>query len=262
MVDVLAAAVSAKKISVNYATPDSQRRTSAPEIEVIADVSVVIASGETYERDTGIPLTNLFTTANASDVGLDVNQPITMMNGLGFCVRRLPTTRSATRARSKHGGLRSSLILFNAPANAAAIALNEVGDDADLTALTVAFGAATTAVARLVLRGTLRPGVSIEDLGGQKQRRDDGCQDFNPGASAEEFANGLNGLVSGDAAVAAAGHQHDAMLDEGAMPTAPTPAPQMVRDPATGDSVPQAPAAEPVAPVVRDSSRSGDGEDR
>ena len=74
-------------------------------------------------------------------------------------------------------------------------------------------------------------------------------QDFNPGASAEEFASGLNGLVSGDAAVAAAGHAHDAMLDEGATPT-PTPAPQMVRDPATGRFVPQAPAAEPVAPVV------------
>lgn len=74
-------------------------------------------------------------------------------------------------------------------------------------------------------------------------------QDFNPGASAEEFANGLNGIVSGDAAVAAAGHAHDAMLDEGATPT-PTPAPQMVRDPATGRFVPQAPAAEPVAPVA------------
>jgi hypothetical protein len=169
MVDVLAAAVSAKKISVNYATPDSQRRTSAPEIEVIADVSVVIASGETYERDTGIPLTNLFTTANASDVGLDVNQPITMMNGLGILRKAASDYTVGYPCAIKHtAGSAPSLILFNAPANAAAIALNEVVDDADLTAATVAFGAATTAVARLVLRGTLRPGVSIEDLGGQK----------------------------------------------------------------------------------------------
>ena len=69
----------------------------------------------------------------------------------------------------KHtAGSAPSLVLFNAPANAAPIALNEVVDDADLTAATVAFGAATTAVVRVVLRGTLRNGVSIEDLGGQK----------------------------------------------------------------------------------------------
>ena len=169
MVDVLAAAVSAKKISVNYATPDSQRRTSAPEIQVIADVSVVIASGETYERDTGIPLTNLFTTANASDVGMDVNQPITMLNEGARLRKAAADYTVAYMTALKHtAGSAPSLVLFNAPANAAAIALNEVVDDADLTAETVAFGAATTAVVRVVLRGTLRPGVSIEDLSGQK----------------------------------------------------------------------------------------------
>ncbi len=69
--------------------------------------------------------------------------------------------------------------------------------------------------------------------------------DFNPGASAEEFAAGLNNL-NGDVAV---GHQHDAMLDAGAEPA---PAPVQVRDPATGQFVsPAAPAQVPAqAPAV------------
>ncbi len=169
MADIAASDVTATRVSVNYATPDSQRRTTNPEIEITADIKVSTATNTTYERDTGIPLTNLFTTSNASDLGLDVSQAITLIGGMTVLRKSATDYTVGYPATIKHtSGSAPSLILFNAPANAAAIALNEVVDDADLTAATVAFGAAGTHVARVVLRGTLRNGVSLEDLGGQK----------------------------------------------------------------------------------------------
>lgn len=165
MVNLTAADTTAVRKSVVMLYSNGQRRTTNPIVEVRARLTVSTATRTDYPTG-GILLTNQFTTGNASDLGFDVSQPIELVSQARLRKTATDYTVAMPCELAHTIGSAPTLVCYLGDANAADSAERE-HPNSDMTAAT-SFGAAGSHVCDITLRGVLRGGVSIEDLGGQK----------------------------------------------------------------------------------------------
>lgn len=147
---------------------DTGQSSGEPLIAVNFQLVITTSAGHVnYDTTNKVPLTNLFTTDNASDCYLDVLQPITQM-GLGYLIKDSSTVTKALVVAFRKGGSTAAtqqvlLYAANDTAGTAGQPLNELGTgntNVDLTNA-VNFGANSVCVADITLVGRKRPNITI-----------------------------------------------------------------------------------------------------
>ncbi len=148
----------------------TQNRGQRTMIDVALKITIDPGTDDTYPTG-GIPLTNLFTTGNASDTGLDVSMPIIEMTQGGFA-RISDALAPATPAAFYNGGATAAtqtLVLYCIPADDGTnpITISQYPAE-DVTANTTVDNPIATGdkdiVYTTVLRGFLRQGVTFPGI--------------------------------------------------------------------------------------------------
>jgi hypothetical protein len=169
MADIAAADVSAVILWRAHAGK-LQNRGQRTMIDVAVKITVDPGTTDAYPTG-GIPLTNLFTTGNASDTGLDVNLPIVEMTRGGYA-QISDALFPATPAFFYNGGVTAAsqtLVLGVSPADDGTknVMLVQYPNEDITTNTTVTTGLATgdkDIVYTTVLRGFLRHGVTFPGI--------------------------------------------------------------------------------------------------